>query len=232
MTNDAFFTNYNWNSSCINCCLNHCDLTPQRVFMGVDVFGRGASPNNFCKLGLGYGAASLVSMASSSRLSCALFAPGWVMECNDEKDFLMNQSLFISQLNEAIDVKSSTIFDEDYFCTSFSSGRGRMFCVNGVPLANTKNGFSCLSLATFIPVTDAYVVAICDEEKAYYGGSSLKIVDFSTSSGGFVCAIVNGIKFAIKSQLEYEVLIAYDGNYEVDFALNYCENIPGNFGGS
>lgn len=51
------------------------------VFFGCDVFGRGTFG------GGGHGAGAALAAAKAAGCSAALFAPGWVLECNERARF-------------------------------------------------------------------------------------------------------------------------------------------------
>ena len=54
------------------------------VFVGVDVYGRG------CFGGGGFNCIEAFELLNEKGLNIALFAPGWLHEANDEKDFIKN----------------------------------------------------------------------------------------------------------------------------------------------
>ncbi|XP_037384900.1 cytosolic endo-beta-N-acetylglucosaminidase-like [Talpa occidentalis] len=82
---DGFFTNYNWREEHLARMLEQAGQRRADVYVGVDVFARGNV------VGGRFDTDKSLELIRKHGFSAALFAPGWVYECLEKKDFFQNQ---------------------------------------------------------------------------------------------------------------------------------------------
>ncbi|KAM8947720.1 cytosolic endo-beta-N-acetylglucosaminidase [Pelodytes ibericus] len=111
---DGIFTNYNWQEGN----LQHMAEEPRRtdVYIGVDIFARSEV------VGGKFDTVKSLEMIRQYGLSAALFAPGWVFECLEKKEFLENQHKFWSLLENHLYTHSLCNLP---ICSSFCLGCGK-----------------------------------------------------------------------------------------------------------
>lgn len=122
---DGIFLNYNW---------TFCDLDKAKktagayrkydVFVGVDVFGRG------CYGGGGWNTYKALEVIQKHDMSVALFAPGWVLECNDPTMFMAHQNNFWQSISSYLPKhKILSLPINTDFCTGHGKKRFARGCV-------------------------------------------------------------------------------------------------------
>lgn len=118
---DGIFLNYNWKLK--DLAMAKKTAGPFRrydVFVGVDVFGRG------CYGGGGWNTAAALEVIRQHDMSVAMFAPGWVLECNASADFLANQNRFWSAISPLLPQHGiSRLPIETSFCIGFGRKKYR-----------------------------------------------------------------------------------------------------------
>ena len=119
---DGIFLNYVWNTQNLT---NSALMAEDRildVFVGIDVFGRN------CFGGGGFNTNAALSVARQEGLSAAIFAPGWVYECNPIEEFDEFSLRFWSHLLPHLSLRGPTSLP---IRTSFCPGYGQQKYVGG-----------------------------------------------------------------------------------------------------
>ncbi|XP_056673365.1 cytosolic endo-beta-N-acetylglucosaminidase isoform X2 [Monodelphis domestica] len=111
---DGLFTNYNWKEAHLER-MASVEKRKADVYVGVDIFARGNV------VGGGFDTNKSLELIRKHGFSAALFAPGWVYECLDNKDFFQNQDRFWSLLEKYLPTHSICSLP---FVTSFCLGMG------------------------------------------------------------------------------------------------------------
>lgn len=178
---DAFFVNYTWKDINLENTKKNALERLSDVFVGVDVFGRGCLGDGGFNTNVAFDAISKYDM------NVALFAPGWLHECQNPNDFIQNCEKFwklleaYTQRHELLDLP---------IVSSFTHGCAKNFFINGKSI-NTPNKFSPnssndntsigwynLNLQSLIPsISVNYPDALVEwcYEDAFYGGNSLLV---------------------------------------------------------
>ncbi|XP_055944936.1 cytosolic endo-beta-N-acetylglucosaminidase-like isoform X2 [Argiope bruennichi] len=120
---DAIFLDYHWNEEKLLLTKLQAGDRCADVYVGVDVFGRGN-----CFTEGGFSTDISVKEIRKHGLSAGIFAPGWVYECLEIKDFKENQFKFWGSLQELIPPR---IFGDLPYCSSFCPGFGDKMFRNG-----------------------------------------------------------------------------------------------------
>nr|XP_042913022.1 cytosolic endo-beta-N-acetylglucosaminidase-like isoform X2 [Parasteatoda tepidariorum] len=150
------------------------------VFVGADVFGRG------CPGGGGFSTDVAASAARKFGLSMAIFAPGWIYECLEVKDFKENQFRFWNLLQKFCPVRK--VKSLPYY-SSFCPGFGKKLFKNGKVLSGTP--WFNVSLQQPQPI---YFSDYCPKDTSI----SLYEED-SFHGGGCICLIMNAERKEIVS---------------------------------
>ncbi|XP_062936665.1 cytosolic endo-beta-N-acetylglucosaminidase isoform X4 [Cynocephalus volans] len=87
---DGFFTNYNWREEHLERMLGQAGERVADVYVGVDVFARGNV------VGGRFDTDKSLELIRKHGFSAALFAPGWVYECLEKREFFQNQDKLFS----------------------------------------------------------------------------------------------------------------------------------------
>ncbi|RNA15161.1 cytosolic endo-beta-N-acetylglucosaminidase [Brachionus plicatilis] len=157
---DGIFLNYTWKDQNLK---NSLDMAKERfrdVFVGIDVFGRGCHGNG------GFNTCQAMEKIQNVDLSYALFAPGWIHECNDVKKFFENNQKFWSLLQKFTykrKIKHLPIV------SSFSHASGKNFFIQGCKLSDTWNNLNLQSLLPVVEKSD------WDFDDGFFGGSCLSL---------------------------------------------------------
>ncbi|XP_018496376.1 cytosolic endo-beta-N-acetylglucosaminidase [Galendromus occidentalis] len=85
---DGIFLNYGWNERSLGTSKATAGERVLDVYVGIDVFGRQTGYTG------GFNTPQVAKEVIDKGLSVAIFAPGWVLECNDVRDFSQNQEKF------------------------------------------------------------------------------------------------------------------------------------------
>ncbi|GAV05579.1 hypothetical protein RvY_15684 [Ramazzottius varieornatus] len=124
---DGIFLNYNWKfEDLVASKATAGNFRQYDVFVGVDCFGRG------CHGGGGWNTSEALRVIREHDMSVALFAPGWVLECNDASCFQENQEKFWLLMSPYL--PSHKIVEELPLKTSFCVGYGRRKFAEGLPV--------------------------------------------------------------------------------------------------
>ncbi|XP_006145757.1 cytosolic endo-beta-N-acetylglucosaminidase isoform X4 [Tupaia chinensis] len=87
---DGFFTNYNWQEEHLERMRGQAGERLADIYVGVDVFARGNV------VGGRFDTDKSLELIRKHGFSVALFAPGWVYECLEKRDFFKNQDKLFS----------------------------------------------------------------------------------------------------------------------------------------
>ncbi|XP_064172057.1 cytosolic endo-beta-N-acetylglucosaminidase [Anguilla rostrata] len=122
---DGIFTNYNWTEQSLEWMGSYPEAQGRLgdIYVGVDVFARGEV------VGGKFETNKALELIRKHRLSAAIFAPGWVYETKDRKEFRVNQDRFWSLLSEFLYVHRPS--SHLPFVSSFCQGFGENFFWKG-----------------------------------------------------------------------------------------------------
>ncbi|XP_055328194.1 cytosolic endo-beta-N-acetylglucosaminidase-like [Paramacrobiotus metropolitanus] len=215
---DGIFLNYNWSLS--DLAKAKKTATPYRkydVFVGVDVFGRG------CYGGGGWNTNLALEVINDHDMSVALFAPGWVLECNEKDKFFDNQNKFWDTIAPFLPQhKIYSLPLHTTFCAGYGHCRHRagqkdngMAEGDGMWVNLSEQGLQPLWSNGECHSDNCYRMRLCHQD-SWHGSSSLEIL-FPPKSDQecvlFACAA------PLQSSLLVEVTakLPFDGNNQ--FAL-------------
>lgn len=175
---DGIFLNYNWNVFTLKNSIQWAksvNRNVEDVYVGIDVFGRG------CFGGGGWNTRAAIDEIRkvSSDLSMAIFAPGWVHECNTIEEFESNQIKFWDKLN----LQEKHVPCELPIVTSFCQGFGKKlfekgFMIKNEPWFNLSRQELIPGCHKFIPKKSIFT------EDAFNGGSCLRLSFPNSANGG------------------------------------------------
>jgi len=111
---DGIFLNYGWDDTKLDMSVATAGDRKLDVYVGLDVFGRG------CMGGGGYKSYQALNCIRQHGLSAAFFAPGWVFERLDKKEFEANKRLFWALVAPGLHCKRIVRLP---FSTSFVPGK-------------------------------------------------------------------------------------------------------------
>ncbi|KAK6349876.1 hypothetical protein TWF696_006137 [Orbilia brochopaga] len=236
----GFYSNYQWTAAqlletrAISTSLgrNH------DVYMGIDVFGRGTFG------GGGWGIGTALSAIRDHCLSAAVFAPGWTFEHFNGLQFEeRNRKLWIDGRAADPELPCRPIKDyvpvwpvgtEQFFYTNFNRGFGKKWFMEGRQVSSepwVHIGAQSI-LPTFYPAKFDRLVWAFDDQLAYNGGHSLKIVRNqleSSGSKGLVCKLYRlGLDYSqnIRLSFSYQLKAAHKGHVAVYFILANYLGVP------
>ncbi|GFT89120.1 cytosolic endo-beta-N-acetylglucosaminidase [Nephila pilipes] len=175
---DGIFLDYHWKEKQMLETLTHAAGRKKDVFVGVDVFGRGD-----CLYKGGFDTADWVKEVLNYGLSVGIFAPGWVLECLEPKEFKKNQFKFWSMLQELIPPR--TIEGLPY-CSSFCPGFGKKTFRNGKVISDEPwINFNLQQPQPIYHSSKENDATICNED-AFNGGGCLCLTGDINSKNGFL----------------------------------------------
>lgn len=125
---DAIFLNYHWNDAALIYTKEQAGPRIHDVYVGIDVFGRN------CLGGGGWNTDYAMKIIRNYNLSAAIFAPGWVYENLNKKEFSKNQDKFWSKLKPHL---CHHCYSQFPFVTSFCRGIGKQAHLNGTRILST-----------------------------------------------------------------------------------------------
>jgi mannosyl-glycoprotein endo-beta-N-acetylglucosaminidase len=160
---DAIFINYTWKDENLKKCIDFSDKKRlNNIYIGVDVFGRGCLGDGGFNTNV-----ALEKISEYNDLSCALFAPGWLHECNPIDEFIQNTGKFWNSLEKYVHKRNITQLP---LITTFSHSRADKFFLNGKLINDSNMGWSNLSLQSKMPIYDNW----CFDD-AFYAGNCILI---------------------------------------------------------
>ncbi|XP_052824294.1 cytosolic endo-beta-N-acetylglucosaminidase isoform X2 [Octopus bimaculoides] len=181
----GIFLNYCWNEEGLKRTKKICTQKDRMydVFVGIDVFGRG------CYGGGGYSSNKALKIIRDVGLSAAIFANGWVFECQSVKNFLQNEIRFWSLLHPLCSVHGPSSLP---LSTSFCHGYGHKYFLNGKCLSNKEwisIGMQQIQqVQTSLSFNDE-VFSQMYQEDGFIGGGCLKILKPVPGSQSYMCSI-------------------------------------------
>ncbi|UJR27291.1 hypothetical protein I4U23_008586 [Adineta vaga] len=161
---DGIFLNYTWKSDMLLQSKIHAGERYRDIFVGIDVFGRG------CFGGGGFNTCEAMSLCHATDLSTAIFAPGWLFETLDSKQFIENDQKFWNLLEP---YTNQSILHLKSLTTFFSDGYGEKFFIHGLEMAS--NSWYNLSLQSYLPNSSNENIWSIKHDDAYFGGSYLEL---------------------------------------------------------
>lgn len=174
---DGIFLNYNWNVVTLKNSIQFASSIDRKVvdvYVGIDVFGRG------CFGGGGWNTRAAVDEIRkvSSDLSLAIFAPGWVHECNPVEEFESNQCKFWNKLN----LPTRHVPCELPIVTSFCQGFGKKLFEKGLIVRDSP--WFNLSRQGLVPGSYRFNPEKIFTDDAFDGGSCLRLFPSLSADGG------------------------------------------------
>lgn len=184
---DGIFTNYNWTEQSLEWMNSYSGAQDRLadIYVGVDVFARGKV------IGGKFETNNALKLIRKHGFSTAIFAPGWVYECNDKTDFRQNQDKFWSLVSDYLYIHrpSSSL----PFISSFCQGFGKSLYWKG-QVENDRSWFNLnaqeiqpLYLSETIGESGWLKTRGCSED-AWIGGSSLMVEGMIPPGLTQVCA--------------------------------------------
>lgn len=227
LTTDLFFTNYWWREEDLKKNLQNIGLqgVKQKLFVGVDVWGRGSKVGNG-----GFETGIAMNLLRKYSSNIALFAPAWTYENFEKENFVPNDRKFWIGDNTSDDFSDPVsryvshyttpmyIKDQNVkFYTNFSVGEGSKFRV----FAHTvfKNNWVNSNLQLPIPVIEKDKSLEISHKDAFNGGSSLKV--------SYKNSILNERNSNIFPLFNFKNDI-FSNNLNVSLSFKYLTEVPNN----
>ncbi|XP_041076330.1 cytosolic endo-beta-N-acetylglucosaminidase isoform X2 [Polyodon spathula] len=214
---DGIFTNYNWMEDHLERMVSQAPKRLAEVYVGVDVFARGAV------IGGKFDTNKALQLIRKHSFSAAIFAPGWVYECNEKKDFRQHQGKFWSLLFEYLPTHSVCVLP---FVTSFCQGFGKHMYSKG-KVEEVKNWFN-LSAQELQPlfvdmrseaVENGWVWTRGCPEDAWNGGSSLLVEGVIPASLSNVSVRLFSVRVPAPPKIFISFIYKLEGVSDVKVAL-------------
>lgn len=223
-SSSGMLINYTWNELSLQRTRDICEserkpTAKQKVFFGLDVFGRGQTAKFHSK--------STLARIAQVRFSAGIFAPAWTYETLRQFGYDITQAEGTDNVNEAFLMRNEKFwwllwdhlathpYNKMPFYTDFCLGSGKRNYVKGLPEGEKFFNLNKQSLQPSVPLHNAAVRCYDD---AFNGGSCLRIlqsdISFRLISADFQ-APRGGIVFAYAYKLQPR-----DG--ELDCILRFC----------
>ncbi|KAG9343709.1 hypothetical protein JZ751_013087 [Albula glossodonta] len=184
---DGIFTNYNWTEHSLESMSSYPASQGRLgdIYVGVDVFARGEV------VGGKYETHKAMDLIRKHGMSAAIFAPGWVYECNNKREFRANQDKFWELLSDFLHVhRPSSALP---FVSSFCQGFGKKFFWRGK--VESSRGWFNLSAQELQPLylrqrleSSGWLRTRGCPEDAWNGGCSFLVEGVIPSTLSKVCA--------------------------------------------
>ncbi|XP_016047992.2 cytosolic endo-beta-N-acetylglucosaminidase isoform X2 [Erinaceus europaeus] len=214
---DGFFTNYNWQEAHLERMLGQVGQRQADVYVGVDVFARGNV------IGGRFDTNKSLELIRKHGFSAALFAPGWVYECLEKKDFFQNQDKFWSLLEHHLPTHSICSLP---FVTSFCLGMGpRRVCYGQEEAVGPWYHVSAQETQPLIGEhqqagdSGGWVKTQCCLQDAWHGGSSLLIRGQIPPQVGNMAVRLFSLNVPVPPKLFLSLVYKLEGNSDVRVAL-------------
>lgn len=143
-------------------------------------------------------------------LSCAIFAPGWVLECNDENKFIEVNQKFWGLLKDQIKKRNISSLP---VVSTFTHSRGEFFYSGGSLISLSE--WCNLNLQSLMPSfnkSDSDVLSWCFND-AFYGGSCLMVKSSKNE--------IN--LFELDINIEEKMLLKFEFTFKIE-GYNYYKN--------
>lgn len=160
---DSIFINYTWKEENLSNSFTNAKDRLNDVYVGVDVFGRN------CFGGGGFSCNVAFAEIAKKRLNAAIFAPGWVVECNDEEKFVENEQKFWLLL-EPYTAKQKLKYLP--LVSTFNQGCGEFFTIKGLKIDSGIGSWFNLNLQTLQPSSNNQLKWCFDD--SFYAGSCIE----------------------------------------------------------
>ncbi|KAM4635476.1 cytosolic endo-beta-N-acetylglucosaminidase isoform 2-T2 [Polymixia lowei] len=195
---DGFFTNYNWTVTSLEGMQAYSGVQGRQadIYVGVDVFARGDVVGGMFETN------KALDLIRKHNFSTAIFAPGWVYETQDKREFRNNQDKFWSLLSDFLYVHRPTLHLP--FISSFCQGFGKALYWRG---QEVKKSWFNLSAQEPQPL---YYTEQLEEhgwlksrgcpEDAWNGGCSLLLEGVIPAALSRVCARVFSLHVPLASK--------------------------------
>ncbi|XP_040312510.1 cytosolic endo-beta-N-acetylglucosaminidase isoform X3 [Herpailurus yagouaroundi] len=213
----GFFTNYNWREEHLDRMVAQAGERRADVYVGVDVFARGNV------VGGQFDTHKSLELIRRHGFSAALFAPGWVYECLEKRDFFQNQDKFWGLLGRYLPPHSICSLP---FVTSFCLGMGtRRVCYGQEEAVGPWYHPSAQEIqplfAEHRPEGDGqgWVKTHCCLADAWNGGSSLLIRGVIPPEVGHVAVRLFSLHVPVPPKIFLSMVYKLEGPSDVGVAL-------------
>ncbi|XP_043441671.1 cytosolic endo-beta-N-acetylglucosaminidase isoform X3 [Prionailurus bengalensis] len=213
----GFFTNYNWREEHLDRMVAQAGGRRADVYVGVDVFARGNV------VGGQFDTHKSLELIRKHGFSAALFAPGWVYECLEKRDFFQNQDKFWGLLGRYLPPHSICSLP---FVTSFCLGMGtRRVCYGQEEAVGPWYHPSAQEIqplfAEHRPEGDGqgWVRTHCCLEDAWNGGSSLLIHGVIPPEVAHVAVRLFSLHVPVPPKIFLSMVYKLEGPSDVGVAL-------------
>ncbi|XP_045345708.1 cytosolic endo-beta-N-acetylglucosaminidase isoform X1 [Leopardus geoffroyi] len=213
----GFFTNYNWREEHLDRMVAQAGERRADVYVGVDVFARGNV------VGGQFDTHKSLELIRKHGFSAALFAPGWVYECLEKRDFFQNQDKFWGLLGRYLPPHSICSLP---FVTSFCLGMGtRRVCYGQEEAVGPWYHPSAQEIqplfAEHRPEGDGqgWVKTHCCLADAWNGGSSLLIRGVIPPEVGHVAVRLFSLHVPVPPKIFLSMVYKLEGPSDVGVAL-------------
>ncbi|XP_058284845.1 cytosolic endo-beta-N-acetylglucosaminidase isoform X2 [Hylobates moloch] len=214
---DGFFTNYNWREEHLERMLGQAGERQADVYVGVDVFARGNV------VGGRFDTDKSLELIRKHGFSVALFAPGWVYECLEKKDFFQNQDKFWGRLERYLPTHSICSLP---FVTSFCLGMGaRRVCYGQEEAVGPWYHLSAQEIQPLFGEHRlggdgrGWVRTHCCLEDAWHGGSSLLVRGVIPPDVGNVAVRLFSLQAPVPPKIYLSMVYKLEGPTDVTVAL-------------
>ncbi|XP_036853109.2 cytosolic endo-beta-N-acetylglucosaminidase isoform X2 [Manis javanica] len=214
---DGFFTNYNWREEHLERMLGLAGERLADVYVGVDVFARGNV------VGGRFDTVKSLELIRKHGFSAALFAPGWVYECLEKRNFFQNQDRFWNLLEHYLPTHSICSLP---FVTSFCLGMGtRRVCYGQEEAVGPWYHPSAQQLQPLFGerrLTEdgrGWVKTLCCLADAWNGGSSLLIRGVLPPEAGNVAVRLFSLHVPLPPKVFLSMVYKLEGPSDVRVAL-------------
>ncbi|XP_030683655.1 cytosolic endo-beta-N-acetylglucosaminidase isoform X1 [Nomascus leucogenys] len=214
---DGFFTNYNWREEHLERMLGQAGERRADVYVGVDVFARGNV------VGGRFDTDKSLELIRKHGFSVALFAPGWVYECLEKKDFFQNQDKFWGRLERYLPTHSICSLP---FVTSFCLGMGaRRVCYGQEEAVGPWYHLSAQEIQPLFGEHRlggdgrGWVRTHCCLEDAWHGGSSLLVRGVIPPEVGNVAVRLFSLQAPVPPKIYLSMVYKLEGPTDVTVAL-------------
>nr|XP_035940413.1 cytosolic endo-beta-N-acetylglucosaminidase isoform X1 [Halichoerus grypus] len=221
---DGFFTNYNWREEHLERMLGQAGERRADVYVGVDVFARGNV------VGGQFDTYKSLELIRKHGFSAALFAPGWVYECLEKKDFFQNQDKFWALLEHFLPTHSICSLP---FVTSFCLGMGtRRVCYGQEEAVGPWYHPSAQEIQPLFAEHSlegagrGWVKTHCCLADAWNGGSSLLVRGLIPPDVGHVAVRLFSLQVPVPPKIFLSLVYKLEGPSGVEVALELTTGDP------
>ncbi|XP_006145755.1 cytosolic endo-beta-N-acetylglucosaminidase isoform X2 [Tupaia chinensis] len=214
---DGFFTNYNWQEEHLERMRGQAGERLADIYVGVDVFARGNV------VGGRFDTDKSLELIRKHGFSVALFAPGWVYECLEKRDFFKNQDKFWSLLERYLAPHSTCSLP---FVTSFCLGMGtRRVCYGQEEAVGPWYHLSAQDIQPLFGEHrlggdgQGWVKTHCCLADAWHGGSSLLLRGVIPPEVGNVAVRLFSLQVPLPPRIFLSMVYKFEGPTDVGVGL-------------